>query len=112
MSNRYARILASGCAAVLVAALGVTAALAAGTWTIQPGDGIQAKAMTDRVTITDTTTGTLLKCRSSTASGTLKSGSGLPAPTPAPCPPSASVSASARAAAPHSFRSPVACPGT
>jgi hypothetical protein len=81
MSNRYARILAAGGAAVLVAALGVTTALAAATaktWTIQPGGGVQAKAMTDGVTLIDATTGTLLKCLSTTASGTLKSGSGLP----------------------------------
>ena len=76
MSNRYARILAVGGAAVLVAALGVPAALAAGTWTVRPGGGIQAKS--GRFAATDTTTGTLLRCTFSTASGTFKSGSGLP----------------------------------
>jgi hypothetical protein len=76
MSNRYARILAAGGAAVLVAALGVPAALAAGTWTIQPGGGIQATS--GRFTFLDTTNGMVGECVSSTASGTLKSGSGLP----------------------------------
>jgi hypothetical protein len=76
MSNRYARVLAAGSAAVLVAALGVPAALAAGTWTIQPGGGIQATS--GRFTFLDTTNGTVGVCASSTASGTLKIGGGLP----------------------------------
>jgi hypothetical protein len=77
MSNRYARILAAGGAAVLAAALGTTpAALAATTWTIQPGGGVQATS--GKFTVTDTTTSTVLSCLSSTASGTLKSGGGLP----------------------------------
>ncbi len=76
MSNRYAHVLAAGSAAVLLAALGVPAALAAGTWTIRPGGGIQATS-SGRV-ITDTKTGAVISCASSTASGTLKSGSGLP----------------------------------
>ena len=76
MGNRYARILAAGGAAVLVAALGVPAALAAGPWTVQPGGGV--RAMSGWFTATDTTTGTLLRCTSSAASGTFKSGSGLP----------------------------------
>ena len=45
MSNRYARILATGGTAVLVAAIGVPAALAAATtWTIQPGGAVHAKS--------------------------------------------------------------------
>jgi hypothetical protein len=79
MSNRYARILAAGGAAVLVAGLGVTTAWAAATtktWTIQPGGAI--KAASTQFTFTDATTGTVTVCRSSAASGTLKSGSGLP----------------------------------
>jgi hypothetical protein len=76
MSNRYARILAAGCAAVLVATLGTTAALAASTWTIRPGGAITATS--GRIAIEDTTTGAVLKCNPSTASGRLKSGSGLP----------------------------------
>jgi len=87
MSNRHARILIAGGApvlvaalgAALVAALGVTTAWAAATtttWTIQPGGAI--KATSTRFTFTDTTTGTVTVCRSSAASGTLKSGTGLP----------------------------------
>jgi hypothetical protein len=79
MSNRCARILTAGGAAVLVTALGVPAALAAATaktWTVQPGGAITASS--GQFTATDTTTGTLLQCRSSSAGGTLKSGSGLP----------------------------------
>jgi hypothetical protein len=78
MSNRYARILAAGGAAVLVAALGVPAALAAATsnsWTVAPGGSMQATS--GEVVLKDTTTGSVLPCRSSTVSGTLKSGSGL-----------------------------------
>ncbi len=76
MSNPYARILAAGGAAVLAVTLGVPAALAAGTWTVQPGGGVQATS--GLVNIRDTMTGTLLTCVRSTASGTVKSGSGLP----------------------------------
>jgi hypothetical protein len=77
MSNRYARILAAGSAAVLVAAVGVPAVLAATakTWTVQPGGAITA--MSGRFTFTDSGTGAVAVCVSSTASGTLKSGSGL-----------------------------------
>jgi hypothetical protein len=77
MSNRYARILAAGGAAVLVAALGVPAALAgtAKTWTVAPGGSVQATS--GEVVLKDTTTGSVLPCRSSTAGGTLKSGSML-----------------------------------
>ncbi len=84
MSNRYARILAAGCTAVLVAGLGVTTALAATTaktWTVQPGGAVHAKS--GRFTIKDTTTGSVITCIPLTgfpltARGTLKSGSGLP----------------------------------
>jgi hypothetical protein len=77
MSNRCARILAAGGAAVLAVTLGVAAALAAGTWTIQPGGGIQATASERVVTLRDTTTSSPIYC-TSTATGTLRSGSGLP----------------------------------
>jgi hypothetical protein len=80
MSNRYACILAAGCAAVLVAALGVTPALAeatARTWTVRPGGGITATS-SGQFALTDTTTGITLVCSSSTASGMLKGGGGLP----------------------------------
>jgi hypothetical protein len=60
MTNRYARILAAGGAAVLAVTLGIPAALAAGSWSIQPGGSVQAKAGTVR--ITDTTTATMLTC--------------------------------------------------
>jgi hypothetical protein len=78
MSYRYARILAAGGAAVLVAALGVPAALASGTWTIQPGGAFQATAgNTTGFPIADPAS-TPISCASSTISGTFKSGSGLP----------------------------------
>lgn len=75
MSNRYARILAVGGAAVLVATLGTAPALAAGTWTIRPGGAVTA--MSGKVALKDHKTGTVLTCLSATASGTLKHGSGL-----------------------------------
>jgi hypothetical protein len=79
MSNRYARILAAGGAAVLVAALGVPTALAAATaktWTVQPGGAITATAGKTR--LTNAAPGHPITCVSSTATGTLRSGSGLP----------------------------------
>jgi hypothetical protein len=79
MSNRYTRMLAAGGAAVLVAALRVPAALAAvtaKTWTVQPGGAVHATS-SGPFTFIDITTGVWIKCQSSTASGTLKSGSGL-----------------------------------
>jgi hypothetical protein len=79
MGSLPARILAAGSAAVLVAALGATTAWAAATartWTIKPGGAIHAASA--RFTFTDTTTHTVTVCRSSAATGKLKSGSGLP----------------------------------
>jgi hypothetical protein len=82
ISNRYARILAVGGAAVLVGALGATAAApAAKTWTIQPGGAIHAKSA--RFVLHDTATGTVMTCVPSTGfplrvRGTLKNGSALP----------------------------------
>lgn len=76
MSNRYARILAAGCAAVLAATLAAAPALAATTWTIKPGGGIKATSGT--VTVKDTRTRSVLMCRSATASCTLNRGCGLP----------------------------------
>ena len=75
MSYRCARILAAGGAAVLVAALGVTAAVASGTWTVQPGGSIKARA--HGFAIHDDTNGHEILCVT-TFSGTLRSGSGLP----------------------------------
>jgi hypothetical protein len=77
MSNRYASILAAGCAAVLAATLSAGPALAATTWTIHPGGTITAMS-SGRFTVKDSTTGTVFTCLSATASGTLKRGSGLP----------------------------------
>jgi hypothetical protein len=76
MSNRYARILAAGGAAVLLAALAAAPALAATTWTIQPGGAIAATS--GKFDFKDRKTGTVLTCTSVTASGKLKRGSGLP----------------------------------
>jgi len=79
MSNRHARILAAGGAAVLVAALGgpaAPAATAATTWTVRPGGAVTATAGT--LTLTDTRSGASDTCTSSTMSGPLKAGSGLP----------------------------------
>jgi hypothetical protein len=75
MNNRYARILAAGAPAVLAATLGTQAALAAGTWTIQPGGRIQAASGLSAAA--DPRTGTDLRCVSSSATGTLTRGSGL-----------------------------------
>ena len=73
--TRCARILFAGCAAALTAALGVTTALAATTWTIKPGGAITAKSGT--ATFNDTRAGGLFTCTSLSADGTLKTGSGL-----------------------------------
>jgi len=78
MSNRYARILAAGCSAVLAATLAAAPAVAAATWTIQPGGAMTATSA--RPTLKDAKTGTVLVCASASASGTLKHGSGLPGP--------------------------------
>jgi hypothetical protein len=51
-------------------------AAAAKTWTVSPGRAIKATA--GQTTLTDTTTGSILNCSSSTMSGTLKPGGGLP----------------------------------
>ena len=76
MSRRYARILVAGCAAVLAATVGATAAFAAATWTIQPGGPVSLKSGT--FTLKDPRTGTTIPCSSAGMSGTLESGSGLP----------------------------------
>jgi hypothetical protein len=75
VNRRHARILAAGPAAVLAATLGVTAALAATTWTVKPGGAFTATA--GNASFKDTTTRATFTCTSVTASGTLKSGSGL-----------------------------------
>ncbi|KJK58470.1 hypothetical protein [Saccharothrix sp. ST-888] len=64
-------------AGALVAAVGFAAspAAAAGTWTATPGGAWTAKATSP--VLTDNSTGTQLNCSSSSAAGTLQSGSGL-----------------------------------
>jgi hypothetical protein len=74
VSKRYACVLLAGCAAVLAAALGVTTALAATTWTIRPGGAITAKSGT--ATVTDNNLNAFT-CNSLSARGTLKTGGGL-----------------------------------
>lgn len=74
--------------AITMVALTVAAVLATGpvtaspagatvpTWTVHPGGAVMATA--GATTLTDTATGTVLNCRSSNMSGTVKAGSGLP----------------------------------
>jgi hypothetical protein len=71
---------ASGVAAVMAIGLGATTALATAvtTWTVKPGGAYTSTSGT--TTLTDTVTGAVLTCTSSTAAGTLKSGSGLTNP--------------------------------
>jgi hypothetical protein len=76
MSNRYARALAAGGAAVTVAALGVPAALAAGTWTVRPGGAISLSLTSGRFTVKDTPTGAMIRCAFASFSGALKNGGG------------------------------------
>jgi hypothetical protein len=77
MSNRYARALAAGgAAAVIVAALGVPAALAAGTWTVRPGGAISLSLTSGRFTVKDTPTGAMIRCAFASFSGALKNGGG------------------------------------
>jgi len=78
MSNLYVRTLAAGCAAVLAASVAAAPALAAASWTIQPGGAITATA--GKITFKDIRNGRFwseFSCQSANASGTLKSGSGL-----------------------------------
>src|SRR6266568_4096811 len=75
---RPARALLAALAAALAACLGVTAALAAATWTIKPGGGFTAAS--GQGTFKDTRTGNSFTCQSLSLTGTLKSGSGLPGP--------------------------------
>lgn len=70
------RVLFTGAAtaAVIGASAGVALAVAA-TFSVSPGGAITAKAGT--TTLTDTNTGSVLTCASSTSSATLKSGHGI-----------------------------------
>jgi hypothetical protein len=74
MNKRYARSLLAVPAAVLAALLTATTASALTTWTVNPGGATTAK--TGPLTLKDTKTGEVLKCRSS-LKATLASGSGL-----------------------------------
>jgi hypothetical protein len=70
-------------AALTVAVVATVAVLGAGpafaaTWTVTPGGSVSGSAGT--TTLKDSTTGTTISCSSSTATGTLKSGSGLTNP--------------------------------
>jgi hypothetical protein len=76
VSQRYARVLVAGCAAVLAATAGATIALAAATWTVRPGGAISLKS--GDLTVRDTRTGTTVICASSVLKGTLTGGTGLP----------------------------------
>ena len=76
MSKRFTRLSLAVPAAVLFTGLGVTTALAAATWTVQPGGTVTAK--TGLVFIKDASTGGEVECPSSTIKATLKSGTGLP----------------------------------
>ena len=70
--------LLTGAAAALAIGLGATVAAAStieATWTVTPGGSITGTAGT--TTLKDTKSGTVLTCKSSAASGILKSGSGL-----------------------------------
>jgi hypothetical protein len=68
-------ILFAGAATAAVIGLSAAPAFAATTWTVSPGGAITAKS--GKTTLVDTTTGNALTCKSSSSSGTLKSGSGL-----------------------------------
>jgi hypothetical protein len=72
----YARSLSAVATAVVAAMLGVTAAVAATTWTVRPGGSISLKS--GKLTVTDTKTGAMFTCASAGMSGTLNSGSRLP----------------------------------
>ena len=76
--NRIGRsALLTGATTALVIGVGVGAAFAvnAKTYSIHPGGSITAKA--GKTTLKDTKTGSTLSCKSSSSSGTLKSGSGI-----------------------------------
>jgi hypothetical protein len=76
MHKRIATILATGGAVALTVGLTATASFAttAGTWTVTPGGVTTGTAGTTK--LTDTSTNTVLTCKSSNTSVTLPSGSG------------------------------------
>jgi hypothetical protein len=74
MWKRSGSVLLATAAAAATIGLGASQALAA-TWTVKPGGAITGSAGT--TTLKDTSTGNTLTCKSSKATGTVKSGSGL-----------------------------------
>jgi hypothetical protein len=75
--SRIARsAVLTGATTALVIGVGVGMAAAVNaTWSVSPGGKITAKA--GKTTLTDSSTGSVLSCKSSTGGGTLKSGTGL-----------------------------------
>jgi len=69
------RALVLSAAAASVVGLAAAPALAATTWTVKPGGAVTAKA--GKTVVNDVTAGLSVTCTSSTAKGTLKTGSGL-----------------------------------
>lgn len=79
MQTRLIAGFLAGTAALAAGLGGVPAqAAAATTWTVSPGGSATAKATAGTITLTDTSTGAVGTCVSSTATGTVKAGSGLP----------------------------------
>lgn len=74
MSKRYTWLSLAAPAAVLITGLGVTTALAATTWTVQPGGTVTAASK--NTVLRDLKTGSVIECHSSITVA-LKSGSGL-----------------------------------
>lgn len=70
-----ALILTAATASVVAMAAAPTLATTAKTWTVKPGGKIAASAK--NVTVTDSTAGQSVTCATSSAAGSLKSGSGL-----------------------------------
>ena len=75
MRTRLTLFLLPPVAAALAIGFSAASAVAATSWTVNPGSVINAKSGT--TTLKDTTTGTTLTCTSSAAKTTLGSGSGL-----------------------------------
>jgi hypothetical protein len=77
MRTRLTKVLLAGAAAATAALAlsAVPASAVATTFTVSPGGSYSGSAGT--TTLTDTTTGNALTCKSASAAGTLESGSGL-----------------------------------
>jgi hypothetical protein len=78
MLTRLGGVLLTTAVAAAAFSLGATPVLAAATWTVTPGGSVTGSAGT--TTLSDSTTGTSLSCKTSSAAGTLPSGSGLSSP--------------------------------